>query len=106
MSTDVRILCDRIGALIDASEGATAPPLAEIEHTLTEGYAQAHSLEGERRRLERRIAGLAAADGDAKAKAAELSALSARAKGSGEDLQRLRELLAALRRHHAAGPAA
>jgi hypothetical protein len=106
MSEDVRRLCDRIDALIEASERATAPPLAEIERTLTDGYAQAHKLEGERRRLERNIASLAAAEGDAKQKAAELSKLSARATRSAEELERLRELLADLRRHHAAVPAA
>jgi hypothetical protein len=105
MSTDVRILCDRVAALIDASQG-TAPPLAEIERTLTDGYAQAHLLEAERRRLERKIAGLAAAEGDAKRKAAELSKLSSRAHGSGEELKRLRDLLAALRRRHSAVRAA
>ena len=102
MSTDVRKLFDRIGALIEAPEDATPPPLAEIERTLTDGYAQAHVLEGERRRLDSKIATLAASDGDAKAKAAELSKLSTRARRSGEELSRLRELLAALRRHHAA----
>ncbi|MDQ2983835.1 MAG: hypothetical protein M3R70_07940 [Actinomycetota bacterium] len=101
MSTEVRILSERIRTLMDAEHDA-AQPLAEIERTMTDGYAQAHLLEAERRRLERRIGQLAAAEGDANAKADELSALSSRSARTAHELTRLRTLLAALRRHHAA----
>ena len=41
----------RIEALLDApTSGAAAPSLASLEHTLTEGYAEALALEAERLR--------------------------------------------------------
>ncbi len=41
--------------LIAPASGATAPTLASLEDTLTEGYAKALALEAERWRLERRL---------------------------------------------------
>jgi chromosome segregation ATPase len=92
-------LFDRITTLIDASER----DLARIERTLTDGYAQALSLEGERLRLERRLSELARElhDGDTPTKTDELSSVARRLDGNAGDLSRLRAALADLRRHAA-----
>ena len=75
--------------------------LEEIEHTLTDGYAQALSLEAERWRLEKRIAEVAheLQWGDTTKKARELSVLAKRVEGSARDLTRLRAVLTELRQH-------
>jgi chromosome segregation ATPase len=89
-------LLEKINALIDASTG----DVDEIEHTLTDGYAQAMSLEADRRRLQRRIAAIAAEIelGDVDAKARELGALATRLETNEGDLRQLRARLADLRR--------
>ena len=89
-------LLEQINTLIDASTG----DVDRIEHTLTDGYAQAMSLEAERWRLERRIAEVAAEieSGDVAAKARELSTLAARLAEIAADLRKLRPRLAELRR--------
>ena len=89
-------LLEQINALIDASTG----DVDRIEHTLTDGYAQAMSLEAERWRLERRIAEVAAEieSGDVAAKARELGASAARLAEIAADLRKLRPRLAELRR--------
>ena len=89
-------LLDKIHALIDASGD-----LAQIEKTLTDGYAYALSLEAERWRLEKRISE-GAQDiqrGDLAENALELSTLAQRLDGNADDLAKLRTLLADLRRH-------
>jgi chromosome segregation ATPase len=93
-------LFDRITTLIDASER----DLTRIERTLTDGYAQALSLEGERLRLERRLAELARQlhRGDTATKTDELTSVAERLDGNAGDLSRLRAALADLRRHAAA----
>jgi hypothetical protein len=93
-------LFNRITTLIDASER----DLDRIERTLTDGYAQALSLEGERLRLERRLSELARelAVGDTATKTDELSSVARRLDGNAGDLTRLRTALADLRRHAAA----
>jgi len=49
----------QIEALLDApANGADAPTLAYLEEKLTEGYAEALSLETERLRIERRLGAL------------------------------------------------
>ena len=84
--------------------GDRDPSVAELEHTLTSGYARAHSLEAERLRLDRRIgevAALLAAEGAVR-HGADLSALAARKTEADGELQRLRGLLRALRDRAAA----
>ena len=92
-------LLDRITTLIDESER----DLDRIERTLTDGYAHALSLEGERLRLERRLAELARElhAGDTATKTNELSSVAERLDGNAGDLTRLRSALADLRRHAA-----
>ena len=93
-------LFDRITMLIDESER----DLDRIERTLTDGYAQALSLEGERLRLERRLSELARElhRGDTADKTDELASVAERLDGNAGDLTRLRSALADLRRHFAA----
>jgi hypothetical protein len=92
-------------SLIEAIEALLEPArnrdLDAIERTLTDGYAKALSLEGERLRLEKRIGEVVSTIGaeDATSKAHELSALSKRLEASDDDLTRLRGLLAELRAH-------
>ena len=46
----------RIEELLEApASGASAPTLAHLEETLTDGYAEALALQAERSRIERRI---------------------------------------------------
>ena len=90
-------LLDQITTLIDASER----DLDRIERTLTDGYAHALSLEGERLQLERRLRELARGLGSGGSAAAgdELSSVAERLDGNAGDLTRLRSALADLRRH-------
>jgi hypothetical protein len=90
-------LFHRITTLIDASER----DLDCIERTLTDGYAHALTLEGERLRLERRLTELARElhVGDTATKTDELSTVAQRLDGNAGDLSRLRAALADLRRH-------
>jgi len=90
-------LLDRITMLIDASERDPE----RIERTLTDGYAHALSLEGERLQLERRLKELARelGTGDVGATNDELSSVAERLDGNAGDLDRLRSALAELRRH-------
>ena len=94
---DLPSLIGRIEALVEQpSEGSPAVLLEAMEHTLTDGYAEALAIEGERLRTEREIAaGLAKAGGENGA--ANLVALSERLAEQDRDLKRLRELLAGLR---------
>src|SRR5207248_9561993 len=73
---------------------------ARRERTLTDGYAQAHSLEAEQLRIERRLGKLAAEmrARDRELKADELAELSLRLSRASVDLQHLRALLATARR--------
>ena len=75
----------------DANEPAERL-LATIEHTLTDGYARALALEGERLRTERRIRALA---GDVE-HVGELRALKSRLGNLDSDLSELRDLLQVL----------
>jgi septal ring factor EnvC (AmiA/AmiB activator) len=90
-------LLERIQTLIDTE----ARDLEQIERTLTDGYAEALSLEAERWRIERRIAEVTHGiqRGDVAKKARELASLSKRLHGNESALTRLRGLLAELRRY-------
>ena len=92
-------LLERIRALADMpANGASPGALAEIEHTLTDGYARALALEAERWRIERRLAEVAATLARrADAKTTELSSLARRLADTDEELTRLRTMLASLR---------
>jgi hypothetical protein len=84
-------LTGEIGALL-----ATSPrDLALIERRLTDGYAAVLSLEGERWRLERRLAGMPRDDD-------EHPELTRRIASSNETLKRLRGRLARLRGEYSA----
>jgi Skp family chaperone for outer membrane proteins len=89
-------LFERIETLIDASDR----DLEQIERTLTDGYAEALSLEAEQYRIQKRITEAAHAlrSGDAET-AQELTALAGRLDGTAGELSELRARLEALRRH-------
>jgi uncharacterized membrane-anchored protein len=89
-------LIEAINELITAPTG----DLARIEHTLTDGYARALSLEAEGRRIERRIADVTheLGRGDASSEVEELTALAGRLDANRNELESLRRILAALRR--------
>ena len=97
MHDDLLTLSDRISLLIDARESSSAALLAEMEHTLTDGYARALELEGERWRLEKQIGALTARIADAD-EVDDLRDLVTRLGDADRELGRLRGLLAALRR--------
>lgn len=96
---EMTTLFDKIDALL-AEPGAGEPALAQIEHTLTEGYARALALEAERWRLERRIGEVAAklAEGDREKRTNELASLAERISTADGSLSLLRGRLATLRR--------
>ena len=90
-------LLEKIKALMSAP----ARDLETIERTLTDGYAQALSLEAEKWRLEKRINEVAQSleRGDTAQKARELAVLANRVEVNVGDLVALRSVLAELRRH-------
>lgn len=104
MTTEHTIFAE-IEALLD---DAADTPLAELEHTLTAGYAAALELEAERWRLERRIKQVAVllGDGSGRGKAQEIAGLARRMNAADADLSRLRGMLGTLREHAAAARAA
>ena len=107
-STDNTTLYQRIDALIAAVGGDPAPSPSRVEHTLTDGYAYALSLEAERWRLERRIGEVAAEihEGNKRLKSDEIAALARRLASAGVELAELRERLSMLRDRAAAVKAA
>ena len=72
--------------------GAGAPSLDAIESTLTDGYAEALSLEAKRSRIERRL-GEVARDARDEARVSEFARLSKCLEVSDGELERLRSLL-------------
>ena len=96
---DMTTLFERIDALV-AEPGSGEPALAQIEHTLTEGYARALALEAERWRLERRIGEVAAklSEGNREKRTDELANLAQRIAMADGDLSLLRGRLSILRR--------
>src|SRR3954447_1644173 len=103
---DLASLVDRIRLLLeqDAAD-PSVPILTEMEHTLTDGYAEALRLEGERLRIERRIGELAhALDGERQAD--ELRDLARNLRTTDDDLTHLRATLQTLQRRVEAARAA
>jgi hypothetical protein len=90
-------LVERIHTMI----AAESRDLAQIERTLTDGYAEALSLQAERWRIERRIAQVTQGidRGDTAKNARELASLAKRLDGNEGMLATLRAVLADLRRH-------
>jgi hypothetical protein len=89
----------RIQQLLSApTSGAHAPTLAQLEHTLTDGYALALALDGERLRLERRLRQDAHAleDAEVSGHADDVSCLARRLEHANRELGELRSLLAPL----------
>lgn len=86
---------------IEALLMSPARDLDELEHTLTDGYAHALALDAERLRLEKRVTSVTQGiqRGDTAKKANELAALAERLDGNALDAEKLRALLADLRRH-------
>lgn len=94
------IVIERIRTLIAApQQGLGAPARERLETTLTEGYAAALALDGERMRLEGRIEQVTAklAQGG-KNRPRELQQLLGRLDATEDDLVELRGLLEKLRR--------
>ncbi|HEY1564448.1 MAG TPA: hypothetical protein VGF72_07190 [Gaiellaceae bacterium] len=92
-------LRDEIAELLRLPEnGVGAPTIDAIESTLTNGYAAALALEGERLRIERRLGEVARDAGEVKAHSvtAELADLSERLDAADGELVRLRSLLRTL----------
>jgi hypothetical protein len=87
-------------------EGVGAPSLDAIESTLTDGYAEALTLEAERSRIERRL-GEVARDPGGEENLREFARLAESLEAADEELQRLRALLGDLqaRRRVARGAA-
>lgn len=95
------ILLDQIDALLADRVSPPEPQtVLRIERTLTDGYASALALEGERLRIERQIEGVAASlnAGDSERNAQELSLLARRRAKVDNDLTHLRDRLVLLRR--------
>jgi hypothetical protein len=97
---DFGTLCQELDALSKSPPARDEKTRARFERTLTDGYAQAHSLEAEQLRIERRIGKLASemSARDRELKADELAKLSLRLSRASVDLRELRRLLATARR--------
>ncbi|HET8606268.1 MAG TPA: hypothetical protein VFL66_04485 [Gaiellaceae bacterium] len=98
---ELSALLDEIEAMLEEPPRGGVDAVARVEQTLTDGYARALALEGERWRIEQRLAEVArlVADGGATGVREELAALSAGLERADTSLGRLRNLLASLRRH-------
>ena len=96
-----RLVMTELQEAIHALMSAPVGDLDVIERTLTDGYAQALSLEAENWRIEKRISEVAQSlqRGDTAKKARELSMLAKRLDGNAGDLAELRSLLTQLRAH-------
>ena len=92
MSDDITLLFDRIRLLLDRAEPERQATAGAVEHTLTDGYARALALDGERHRVEERIRELAGSDEHI----GEVRILKARLTLVEEELSQLRGLLGTL----------
>jgi hypothetical protein len=97
---DLRPLIDRIRSLLDDRAADPGGVLTDVEDTLTDGYALALGLEGERLRIERRMADLAR-DVEGPEEVGELRRLAVELIGTEAELAEIRTLLAELRRQAA-----
>ena len=98
MGHDLPSIVSRVRTMLDPrSPDPNQPLLTEMEHTLTDGYARALQLEGERLRLERQIGELARRI-EGPDEAGELRMLTQRLRNTDEDLASLRDLLSELQR--------
>lgn len=96
MQADSATMLEQIRSLLASEPAAGSLPV--LEDTLTAGYAQALALEGERWRLQRRLAELAGdAQADVEAHAFELARLARCVTAADCELSRLRTLLDSLR---------
>jgi hypothetical protein len=96
-AVDVRLpaVLTEVKSLLDAPADAARPSRAEVEHTLTNGYACALALEGERLRIEDRLRRAYRDElGEASGELRRLSGLLAHAD---RELAALRSLLSSLR---------
>jgi hypothetical protein len=92
MSDDMSILFDRIRVLLKEQSAQEEADAEAVEHTLTDGYARALALDGERLRVEEEIRRLAGSDDHV----GEVRILKARLALLEEELARLRGLLGTL----------
>lgn len=92
-------ITDRIHGLLARIERGDYPDQAQLENTLTDGYACALSLDAECDRLQRRISERAARLGGESSvdQARELAALARLLARRRRELEALRDLLAVLR---------
>ena len=84
-----------IRSLLDLPAGAEPPPRADVEDTLTSGYAYALVLERDRLRLERELRALVRSSDRADRR--KLAALSGRLDAADQELAGVRALLSTLR---------
>jgi len=97
---DFGALCQELDALAKSPPANDEQTRAALRAHAHDGYAQAHSLERNSNRIERRIGKLAAemSARDRELKADELAELSLRLSRASVDLSQLRTLLATARR--------
>lgn len=86
-----------IRSLLDVPEGTAPPSRAEVEHTLTSGYAYALALEGECLRIESRLRALVRSSDSGKPAADEVAELTGRLAHTDQELAAVRALLSSLR---------
>ena len=93
------LIDDILDLLATPSPTALQPFLERVDATLTDGYAHALQLEGERRRIEREIAQVVARLGDVTSHRYEpdLAELSEKLTSVSAEIASLRTLLASLR---------
>jgi hypothetical protein len=99
--SDLPSLYARVGALLERSRVEASDPAlwSEVEDVLSEGYAHVLTLESRRLRHRRRAEELAAGPGQGGGAGEEIRSLLQLAASTGEELRRLRGLLAVLRHH-------
>ena len=84
-----------IRSLLDLPAGAEPPPRADIEDTLTSGYAYALGLEQERLRIERKLRSLVRSQ--TRPDPTQVAELSGRLAHADQELAGVRSLLSTLR---------